>query len=129
MVSFKSTAYAISPTVASQNEAKNQNINFEITKEQAIEDINYVLKIIKDNHVSSVKELPDEVRNQAEIEIKNLKNKVSVIDEWRIISRILAKLHDAHSKVLSPAFLNKRLSLDTMSEYGRFIVTKEKQNL
>lgn len=119
----KSTVYAISPTVASQNEAKNQNINFEITKEQAIEDINYVLKIIKDNHVSSVKELPDEVRNQAEIEIKNLKNKVSVIDEWRIISRILAKLHDAHSKVLSPAFLNKRLSLDTMSEYGKFTVT------
>ena len=100
-------------TSSSQREIKNQNVNFEITKEQAIEDINYAIKAIKDNHVSAVEKVPDEVTNQAKIEIENLKDKVSVIDEWRAISRIFSKLHDAHTMVLSPDFLNKRLPFDT----------------
>ncbi|MBQ2671394.1 MAG: hypothetical protein IJG00_01080 [Clostridia bacterium] len=106
---------------SSQREIKNQNVNFEITKEQAIEDINYAIKAIKDNHVSAVEKVPDEVTNQAKIEIENLKDKVSVIDEWRAISRIFSKLHDAHTMVLSPDFLNKRLPFDTEYENGKFI--------
>lgn len=108
-------------TSSSQREIKNQNINIEITKEQAIEDINYALKIIKDNHVSSVEKVPDEVTNQAKIEIENLKDKVSAVDEWRAISRIFAKLHDAHTRVVPPNFLNKRLPFDTEYEHGKFI--------
>ncbi len=91
-------------TSSSQREIKNQNINIEITKEQAVEDINYALKIIKDNHVSSVEKVPDEVTNQAKIEIENLKDKVSAVDEWRAISRIFSKLHDAHTRAVPPRF-------------------------
>lgn len=117
-------ASAVTTTISSsQREIKNQNINFEITKEQAIEDINYVLKIIKDKHVSAVEKVTDEVMNQAKSEIKNLKDRVSVIEEWRIISRILVKLKDAHTRVLSPKFLNKRLPFDTEYKDGKFICT------
>ncbi len=91
-------------TSSSQREIKNQNINIEITKEQAVEDINYALKIIKDNHVSSVEKVPDEVTNQAKIEIENLKDKVSAVDEWRAISRIFSKLHDANTRAVPPRF-------------------------
>lgn len=107
--------------VSTLNSELIKQYNFEITKEQAIEDINYVLKAIKDNHVSSVEKIPDEVTNQAKIEIENLKDKVSLIDEWRIISRILAKLHDAHTRVVPPDFLNKRMPFDTEYEDGKFI--------
>ena len=97
----------------SQSEVKNQNVNFEITKEQAIEDINYVLQVIKDRHASSVEKLPDEVVNQAKIEIENLKDKVNVIDELRIVCRIFAKLCDEHSMVYLPRRIIGRLPFDT----------------
>lgn len=97
----------------SQSEVKNQNVNFEITKEQAIEDINYVLKVIKDRHASSVEKLPDEIVNQAKIEIENLKDKVNVIDELRIVCRIFAKLCDEHSMVYLPRCIIGRLPFDT----------------
>lgn len=100
-------------TSSSQREIKNQNVNFEITKEQAVEDINYVLQVIKDRHASSVEKLPDEVVNQAKIEIENLKDKVNVVDELRIVCRIFAKLCDEHSMVYIPQCIIGRLPFDT----------------
>ena len=97
--------------------------NFEITRDQAIEDINYVLQSIKENHVSSVNKIPDEVINQANLEIKNLKNKINILEQWQIVSRILTKLHDAHTKVLSPNFLDKRLPFDIKYDTGKIICT------
>lgn len=119
------TAIAMQPTSATITETKKQDVNLEITKEQAIEDINYVLKVIKHNHVSAVEKVPDEVTNQAKIEIENLKDKVSAIDEWRIISRILAKLHDAHTKPFYPRIpiFKTRLPFGKKYENGKFICT------
>ncbi len=97
----------------SQSEVKNQNVNFEITRQQSIEDINYVLQVIKDRHASSVEKLPDEVVNQAKIEIANLKDKVSVIEEFRIVSRIFTKLNDEHSFVYTPNCSKGKLPFDT----------------
>ena len=71
------------PTVTSQREVKNQNMNSKTTKAHAIEDINYALRVIKDIRASSVKKLPNEVINLAKIEIKTLKNKVNVVDEGK----------------------------------------------
>lgn len=121
----KSNVSATPTTSVSQKVEQSQTIDSEVTKEQSIEDINYVLKVIKDNHVSAVEKMPDEVTAQAKIEIGNLKDKVSVVEEWRIVSRILAKLHDAHTKVLTPQFLNKRLPFDTEYEHGKFICRSE----
>lgn len=109
----ETTAATTSPTTTVQNEIKNQDANFEITKEQAIEDINYVLQVIKDRHASSVEKLPDEVVNQAKIEIENLKDKVNVIDEFRIVSRIFTKLNDEHSFVYTPNCSKGKLPFDT----------------
>lgn len=107
------TAATTSPTTTVQNEIKNQDANFEITREQAMEDINYVLKVIKDRHASSVEKLPDEVTNQAKIEIENLKDKVNVVDELRIVCRIFARLCDEHSMVYTPPCIRGRLPFDT----------------
>ncbi len=115
------TASANMPAYISQSKVENQSVNFEITKKQALEDINYVLKVIKDNHASSVEKIPDEVIKQSKIEIENLKGNVTIVEEWRIISRILSKLHDAHTRVLSPEFLNKRLPFDTKYDCGKII--------
>lgn len=100
----------------------NQNIhNDEIkyfTKEQVIEDINYTLNTIKGFHMACKNGLPKEVEEQRDLEIKNLFESTSTVDEWRIISRILAKFHDAHTIVLAPKFINcnRRLPFDTRSE-------------
>ena len=76
---------------------------------------------IKKNHVGCVNRIPDEVLKQKEIEIQNLSESTSSVEEWRIISRILAKFHDAHTYVLAPEFLyHKRLPLDIENVDNKF---------
>lgn len=72
------------------------------TRQQVIQDINYVIDTIKKCHVGCSNGIPEEVLKQKELEIKNLSEKTNLVEEWRIISRILAKLHDAHSTALPP---------------------------
>ena len=65
-----------------------------LTKETAIEDINCILNDIKKYHGYIRKELLKEVKEQKDLEIENLPEKVSEVEEWRIISRILSKFND-----------------------------------
>lgn len=107
---------AASPTVyvsdVQKSEQDNQEIQY-LTKQQVIEDIDYMMSIVKKDHFSCVNEIPKEVLDQKELEIQNLSENTSLIEEWRIISRILVKLHDGHSFVLAPKCLNnKRLPFD-----------------
>lgn len=107
--------------VPSQGYAVNVNQNDEIkyfTKEQVIEDINYTLDTIKSFHMACRNGLPKEVEEQRNLEIENLSESTSTIDEWRIISRILARFHDAHTMVKAPKFINcnRKLPFDTRSE-------------
>ena len=110
--------YATEPSVADSiwNMQKSYQDNQEVqyfTKEQVIEDIGYVMDVMKKGHVSCIKSIPQKVLNQIEFEIQNLSENTSIIEEWRIISRILVKLHDAHSAIVAPEFLNnKRLPFD-----------------
>lgn len=111
--------------VPSQGYAVNVNQNDEIkyfTKEQVIEDINYTLDTIKSFHMACKNGLPKEVEEQRDLEIENLPESTSTIDEWRIISRILAKFHDAHTKILGPKILYSKLQLpfSVKSEGNRF---------
>lgn len=84
-----------------------------LTKAQVIEDIDFVLDVIKQNHVAAIEKIPDEVLTQKEIEISKLQENLSVVEEWKIISRIASKLHTAHTWVSVPIFLWNRLPFDT----------------
>lgn len=98
-------------------------VNEQLTKEQAIEDINFVLNVIKQNHVSAIEKIPDEVLEQKEIEINNLPEKLSVAEEWMHISSIVGKLHDAHTCVSIPPFLVNRLPFDIETVNNKFFCT------
>ena len=108
----------------SQSYAVNFNQNTQtdeikyFTKEQVIEDINYTLDTIKSFHMACKNGLPKEVEEQRDLEIKNLSESTSTIDEWRIISRILAKFHDAHTIVVRPKCIkrNRKLPFETRLE-------------
>lgn len=100
---------------------KDVTENREFTKEQIIEDINYVLDVIKKHHVSAIDKIPDEVLKQKDIEINNLSEKTSIIEVYRIIWRIVSKLHEAHTMIATPAFLRNRLPFDTEFTDKKFI--------
>ena len=108
----------------SQNYTVSVNQNTQIseikyfTREQVIEDINYTLDTIKRFHMACRNGLPKEVEEQRDLEIENLSESTSAIDEWRIISRILARFHDAHTIILAPKFINcnRKLPFETRLE-------------
>jgi len=94
------------------------------TKQQVIEDIDYAMDTIKKYHLGCINGIPEEVLVQKELEIKNLSESTSLVEEWRIISRILAKLHDAHTiAVLTRDFYRKRLPFDIESNDNKFFCT------
>ncbi len=94
------------------------------TREQVIQDIDYVMDTIKKYHAGCLHGIPEEVLKQKELEIKNLSEKTNLVEEWRIISRILAKLHDAHSSTLPPKFLcRSRLPFDIEFNDNKFFCT------
>ena len=108
-------------TVSVNQNTQTDEIKY-FTKEQVIEDINYTLDTIKSFHMACRNGLPKEVEEQRDLEIENLSESTSAIDEWRIISRILAKFHDAHTKILGPKILYSKLQLpfSVKSEGNRF---------
>ena len=79
-----------------------------ITTAQAIEDIDYVMKMFRDRHPAWLEEgntRVADVENCYIEEIGELKSsgkaEISVLEEWQIISRIMHCLYDGHSTVYS----------------------------
>ena len=83
----------------------NTYVNLQLTKKQVIEDIDFVISKISEYHVSFLEGISDELIKKRDLKVKNLSEKVSIIDEWRIISEILSTLHDAHTTTFVPACL------------------------
>ncbi len=108
------------PKSSAVNSEKSDCYNQKFTKQQVIEDIDYILDVISRYHVSAVNGIPEEVRTQKEIEINNLTENVSIVEEWRIISGIISKFHDAHTTIQVPP-LYKRIPFDISVENGKFI--------
>lgn len=98
---------------AAGGEGYEERVKQDLTRAQVIEDINFVLDVIKQNHVAATEKIPDEVLTQKEMEISKLPESLSVVEEWKIISRIASKLHTAHTWVSVPIFLWNRLPFDT----------------
>lgn len=96
---------------------KNEFFN----KQQVIEDIDFALNTIKNYHISCIKEVPQEVLQQKDIEIANLQETTSTIEVWKILSRIFAKFHDVRTTTCWPEFLrHKMLSLKIHNVNNRF---------
>lgn len=104
-------------TVSVDQNTQTSEIKY-FTKEKVIEDINHTLDTIKSFHMACKNGLPKEVEEQRDLEIKNLSESTSTIDEWRIISRILAKFHDAHTIVVRSKCIkrNRKLPFETRLE-------------
>ena len=96
------------------------DMNKVLTKAQVLEDIDFVLAKIKDKHVSSVESIPEEVLKQKEEEISKLPENMTALEEWRTISRIIAKLHDAHTIMWNSDALDKRLPFNTYVDDNKF---------
>ena len=82
------------------------NMNL-LTKQQVIDDVNYVLKNIKDTSISAINGFPSDVINQTKLEVSNIGDKISINDEWRIISRILHYFKESHTMINPPDGLDK----------------------
>lgn len=71
-----------------------------LTKEQAVEDIDYILSHIESRHPACIKGLPDEVKQQGDEEKEAMGSSVSMLELWRSVSRIMARMKDGHTSVM-----------------------------
>lgn len=69
-----------------------------LTKEEALDDIDFVVKMIEERHYSAIHGLADAVDVQYQKEIEGIADETTVVELWRAIGRILHKLEDAHSQ-------------------------------
>ncbi len=92
-----------------------------ITVEQAIEDMDYVMEMYRDRHpawLEDSNERVDAVEAMYESEVQNLRNSgeygITVLEEWKAISRIMHLLYDGHSSVYSVS--DSMLYIDDFSQ-------------
>ncbi|MCL2693925.1 MAG: S41 family peptidase [Oscillospiraceae bacterium] len=68
-----------------------------LTREEAIEDIDYILNRVRTRHPACIRGLPEDLIEQSRIEKENLPEEVSVLQLWQAATRILAVLGDSHT--------------------------------
>lgn len=92
--------YYISPYRGTVNKFTNSlPIDEKVNRDDAVQDINYMIKQIKDKHFSAVNGVPEKVQAQYETELNNLSYEPTTMEIWRACSRILNKLSDGHSTI------------------------------
>lgn len=84
-------------------EVVSMSLDSSLTKEQAKEDLDYVMKMFRTRHPAWLEEnnrRVESVENQYKEELENLNksDSITVMDEWRSISRIMHELQDGHSR-------------------------------
>jgi hypothetical protein len=70
-----------------------------ISYDDAIEDLEFMFKIVKERHQSTRRNIPKSLIDQYEYEINKMPNEPLVVDLLKAASRIMNKLNDAHSFV------------------------------
>jgi hypothetical protein len=70
------------------------------SREQAAQDLTFLVARIAQNHLSAINGLPKEVKTQFEKEIAALPQNVSRAQLWASALRIVARLKDGHSYIL-----------------------------
>jgi len=97
-----------------------------LTVDRAIEDIDYVMKIYRQRHPAWLEDSNarvDDVEKQYVTEVDDLRSsgvtEISVLEEWKIISRIMHCLYDGHSTVFHTDYNTHYLSDFTqINKYG-----------
>ena len=97
-----------------------------LTVDRAIEDIDYVMEMYRDRHPTWLEDSNarvDDVEKQYITEVDDLRSsgvtEISVLEEWKIISRILHCLYDGHSTVYHTDYNTHYLSDFTeIHKYG-----------
>lgn len=77
----------------------SQPLTATLTKEDALEDLAYLIKYLEDRHPACMDSIPPEVQEQYEKEVNSINGDVSVLQLWRSGARILSKLRDAHTNI------------------------------
>lgn len=79
------------------------NYDKKLTKEEAIEDLDIIWNAIKSFHIiyldDSKKYLINDLEEKYKKEKQNLNSSVSVGELWKISSKIVSVLHDAHTRI------------------------------
>lgn len=94
-----------------------------LTKSQVVEDIDCVLRIIKEVGFEK-EELPAEVEEQKELEISKLADEVSVVDEYKAIIGIVSKMKNSNT-ILESCVFGKKLPIGVNIDNKKVICTDE----
>jgi len=70
-----------------------------LTKNEAVIDIDYILKRFGERHPAAIKGIPQTMIKQAQIEKNNLPEQITVLQLWQATARILAVLRDGHTRM------------------------------
>ena len=71
-----------------------------LTKDQAIKDLDYIIKTLSERHPACMNGLPELVLQVYQKEKEELPEQVSVLELWHTASRVLAAMKDGHTQVL-----------------------------
>ncbi len=94
-----------------------------LTEQQVREDIDYTMKKIRERHPAWLEEKNsnvDAVESKYLEEISNLSSygEITVLDEWKIISRIMHEMYDGHTSVFANSSKKYINDFSALKEYG-----------
>lgn len=78
---------------------KDESEITELSREDVIKDMQFIAEKVKEYHISAVNGLPKDFDDQMKIEVNSLTEKVNIIEEFRILCRLMSSLHDSHSRL------------------------------
>lgn len=96
-----------------------------LSRKQVIEDIEYLSKVVEENHISAINGLPEDFARQKNLETQNLPDEVNLIEEFRILCRLMSKLHDSHS-MLTDFY---KPSGELKKYFAKFLFTRLKSDI
>jgi hypothetical protein len=82
-----------------QTTTTSADIDSILDKDQAVEDLTYIMSKLEERHPACMKGIPEEVKSQYNKEISGLKDQMTVLELWQASARILSRLKDAHTNV------------------------------
>ncbi len=74
-------------------------LEHELTKKQAVEDLDFIIKKLGERHPATINGIPDIIRQQYDEEIASFGDKVTVLELYHASSHILALMKDSHTNV------------------------------
>lgn len=101
--------------------AKSEYIDTLLSKKEAVEDLSYMIKMLKDRHPACMNGLPEEISAQYKEETESLPEEVNILQLWQASARIFAKMNDAHTGIIyensEPGFSMLQFSMKNKKLY------------